>query len=211
MLPAVALDAERPEPEAMRRPPRSLRERLIDRGLLARAYLFLGPLEAIAAMAAFFFVLGSGGWVYGQPLGPSDFLYSQGTTACLSTIIIMQVVNVFLCRSERASGFSLAVFNNRLIWAGIALALALILLIDYSPLGNRLFGTSPIGNRVWLFAIPFAVVMLALEELRKWLVRRAGSGRSKGRELISSLLKPHTVLGYVGGIFLRRRDPGLSK
>ena len=86
--------------------PLAPKERLIDWPLLARSYLFLGMLEAAAAMAAFFFVLAGGGWVYGQLLPPNDPLYLQATTACLSAIIVMQVANVFLCRSERASVFS---------------------------------------------------------------------------------------------------------
>ena len=47
----------------------------------------------------------------------------------------------------------------------------LILLIAYTPSGNALFGTAPIPLSVWLFIIPFALGMLALEELRKWFVR----------------------------------------
>jgi magnesium-transporting ATPase (P-type) len=95
----------------------------------------------------------------------------QATTACLSAIIVMQVVNVFLCRSERESAFAFGLFSNRLIWAGIATELLLILLIDYTPLRNRLFGTAPIVGWIWRFAIPFAVGMQALEELCEWLVR----------------------------------------
>jgi sodium/potassium-transporting ATPase subunit alpha len=84
----------------------------------------------------------------------------------------MQVANVFLCRSERASMFAFGLFSNRMIWVGILTALVLILLIDYTPPGNRLFGTAPIAGRVWLFVMPFAATMLVLDELRKWLVRR---------------------------------------
>lgn len=172
MLPAVALGAEKPEPMAMKQPPRSPKERLIDWSLLLRAYLFLGPLEAVASLAAFFFVLGGGGWFYGQMLPPSAPLYRQATTACLSAIIIMQVVNVFLCRSPRMSVFSSILLSNRLIGMGIAAALALILLINYTPLGNDIFGTLPLAGSVWLFTIPFALGMLTLEEMRKWLVRK---------------------------------------
>jgi hypothetical protein len=87
----------------MQQPPRSRRERLIDGPLFVRSYLFLGPPEAAAAVAAFFLVLGSGGWVYGQLLPPDDLLYVQAATACLSAIVVMQTANVFPCRSERAS------------------------------------------------------------------------------------------------------------
>jgi len=59
-----------------------------------------------------------------------------------------------------------------LILVGIGAELLLILAIDYTRWGNQLFGTAPIGLDVWLFVIPFAVGMLILEELRKYLARR---------------------------------------
>ena len=65
-LPALGLGAEKPDPETMQQPPRPLAERLLNWGLSARAYLFLGPLEALGAMAAFFFVLRDGDWHYGK-------------------------------------------------------------------------------------------------------------------------------------------------
>jgi calcium-translocating P-type ATPase len=173
MLPAVALGAEKPEPQAMRRPPRSMKQRLVNWRLLARSYLFLGLMEAVAAMATFFFVLLSSGWVYGQSLALNDPLYLQATTACLSAVIVMQVANVFLCRSEDASAFSFGLFSNRLIWAGVLVELVLILLIDYTPWGNQLFGTAPIAGHVWLFVLPFASAMFVVEELRKWLMSRS--------------------------------------
>ena len=65
--------------------------------------------------------------------------------------------------------------SNRLILAGIATEILLIALIDYTPWGHALFGTAPIALAVWLFIIPFALGMVALEELRKWLVRARSS------------------------------------
>ena len=46
-----------------------------------------------------------------------------------------------------------------------------VLLIDDTPWGNALFGTASLPWSVWLFIIPFALAMLTLEDLRKWLVR----------------------------------------
>jgi sodium/potassium-transporting ATPase subunit alpha len=103
MLPALALGAEKPDPAVMQRPPRARGERLLSWGLIARAYLFLGVLEAAAAMLAFFFVLDAAGWHYGQLLDRFDPVYLQATSACLATIVVMQVINVFLCRHPRRS------------------------------------------------------------------------------------------------------------
>ncbi len=172
MLPALALGAEKPDADTMVRPPRPCRERLLNWGALLRAYLFLGVLEAVAAMAAFFFVLHGGGWQSGVTLGMHENLYLQATTACLSAIIAMQVVNVFLCRHPSLSTFSRTHRRNRLIWYGIISELLLLMLIDYTPWGNALFGTAPIDGKVWLYIIAFMPAMLLIEELRKWLVRR---------------------------------------
>ncbi|HEY0665313.1 MAG TPA: cation-transporting P-type ATPase [Gallionella sp.] len=177
MLPALALGAEKPDPDVMRRPPRPRCERLLNGGLLLRAYLFLGPLEAVAGMAAFFFVLQGAGWQYGTALGLHDHLYLQATTACLSAIIAMQVVNVFLCRHPALSAFSRGHRFNRLIAWGIAFELLLLALIVYTPWGNALFGTAPLAAEVWLFIAPFGICMLLLEEGRKALVR--GSDKPK--------------------------------
>ncbi len=171
MFPALALGAEKPAPQIMKQPPRSSQERLLNAALVARAYLFLGLMQAIAAMSAYFFVLHQGGWHWGDPLARQDFLYRQATTACLSAIIVMQVVNVFICRSRRQSVFSFGFFSNPLIWLGICIEIVLILLIDYTPAGNLIFGTAPIPPVVWLFVIPFAVGILGIEEFRKWLMR----------------------------------------
>jgi len=172
MLPALALGAEKPESRIMSNPPRSSGERLWNRALIYRAYLFLGVMEAAAAMAVFFFVLRGGGWTYGQELAWDDPLYLRATTGCLSAIIVMQIVNVFLCRSDRESVFSSGLLTNRWILTGIGVETALILLIDYTPWGNRTFGTAPIPGDVWIQVLPFALAMLLLEESRKAWVKR---------------------------------------
>ena len=117
---------------------------------------------------------------------PQDPLYLQATTACLSAIIVMQIVNVFLCRSVARSVFSTGVLGNWLIVAGVILEIAVLVVFNYSPWANSILGTAPLPGSVWLFLVPFAAGMLILEELRKWLARgklvenfsRRGSGAS---------------------------------
>jgi len=169
MLPALALGAERPTKEVMKKPPRPAGERLLNLKILSRAYLFLGPVEALAGLAGFFYVLNSGGW-QGEMLSTNNTLYMQATTACLTAIIVTQIANVFACRSFTDSIFSIGFFSNKLIFIGIAFELALQLFIVYHPLGNAIFSTSPIPVTVWLVLIPFAVILFAAEEARKFIV-----------------------------------------
>jgi hypothetical protein len=83
----------------------------------------------------------------------------------------MQVVNVYLCRSQSDSAFSRSPFDNRLIAGGVVLEIGLILLISYTPAGNAVFGTAPIEAHVWLTVLPFALGMLAFDEARKAFYR----------------------------------------
>ncbi len=172
MVPALALGAERPHGEVMRRPPRPRRERLLSWPLLARAYLFLGPLEALGAMAAFFYVLHQGGWHYGEQLPPFSPLYLQATTACLMAIVLAQMVNLFVCRHPQLPVWRFPLLENPLLWVGLAVELSLILLIVYTPWGNGLFGTAPLAMGIWLYALPFALLLGIAEETRKALLRR---------------------------------------
>jgi magnesium-transporting ATPase (P-type) len=173
MLPALALGAEPPHRGIMQRPPRPAREPLVTWPLLARAYLWLGMLQAAASMAVFFFVLHHGGWRYGEMPSATDPLYLQATTACLAAIVVAQVVNVFLCRHSRESALRFRLADNPLLLAGIAVEVALILAIVYTPVGNAAFGTRALPPEPWFLMIALALGIGLLEELRKAVFSKA--------------------------------------
>ncbi|MBI4699423.1 MAG: cation-transporting P-type ATPase [Nitrospirae bacterium] len=167
ILPALALGTEKPSPGVMQLPPRGPDERLLHFKILGRAYLFLGPIEALAGLFGFFYVLKAGGWQWGTMLPSDNALYMQATTACLGGIIVSQIGNVFACRSYKESIFRLGFFSNKLILFGIAFELMLSFFIIYHPWGNKIFGTAPIGFNIWLILIPFSILLLLAEEIRK--------------------------------------------
>lgn len=173
MVPALALGAEPPDRGLMQQPPRPPEERLLSWPLLARAYLWLGMLEAAAALTAFFLVLFMGGWSYGESIGPGESLYLRATTACFAAIVAAQAANLFSCRHPRESVFRMSYSGNRLLWLGLAVEFVLMLLIVYTPLGNRLFGTQPFDPLFWLPMVVLALACGVLEELRKRLVAPA--------------------------------------
>lgn len=170
-LTALGLGTERAGVEVMRLPPRPHGTRLLSLALAFRAYFFLGPIEAAAAMAAFFFVLLGGGWQWGAIPPADDLLYRQATTACLSAIIVLQIVDVFLCRSSVHSAFTRSALGNPLILWGVVLELVLLVTAVYTPIGHALLGTASVPAMLWLFLVPFALVMIAAEEARKAVVR----------------------------------------
>ncbi len=172
MLPALALGAEKPTPGLMKKPPRSTKERLLSIPVILRAYLFLGPIEAVACMFGFFWVLYAGGWTWSTFIAPDAVLYMQATTACLTAIVVAQMANVFACRSSNEPLLTLGFFTNRLIFAGIAFELLLQMFIVYHPLGNKIFATRPIPFNTWAVLIPFALFLLFFDELRKLFLKK---------------------------------------
>src|SRR5512139_1529059 len=181
LVPALALGAEPPEAGIMDRPPRKLSEHAITPALLVRAYLFLGLIQSAAAMAAFYFLFWRGGyrgmWTGLPSSGP---LYRTATAMTLAAVVATQIGNLFAQRTTRASLFRAGLPANRLLWAGIAVEISLLLAIVYLPPLQRLFGTAGIPLEGWLFILPFAPALLLADEARKAIVRRREKIRSTG-------------------------------
>lgn len=164
-------------------PPHPSDERLLNRALITRAYLFLCPIEALAAMSGFFHVLFKGGWVWGTALAASDVLYRKATTACMTGIVVTQVANGMVCRTARESVSKIGFFTNRLLLAGIVFEIVLQIILVYTPIGQTLLALAPIPLSEWLFLIPFAILLFAAEEGRKRMLRqRANSYTTKASE-----------------------------
>lgn len=188
MLPALALGAEPPAAGTMDRPPRLRSEHVITGGLLVRAFLWLGMLESLAALGAFYAVYWSQGY-WGQllDLPGSGLLYQAATTATLAAVVLAQVGNLFVHRADERSifksllpagkGFAVALpgnaeaphrpDRNSLVWIGITVELALLAAIIYLPWLQGVFGTTPFPMRCWLVLALYAPAIILADELRK--------------------------------------------
>ncbi|HEY5132443.1 MAG TPA: HAD-IC family P-type ATPase, partial [Candidatus Krumholzibacteriaceae bacterium] len=176
-LPALALGSEKPEPGIMDRPPRPRTKGIVDRAVLYRGYVFFGLLNSAAVLGAYFIVLHHGGWIFGQQLEPNDItfanpLHLQAMTVLFAGIVVMQIANVFGCRSDTFSSFKLGFFRNRLILWGILFELAFLAFLVYTPFCQRVFQTTAIGWGAWVMITAFMVAIFFLEELRKWFLLR---------------------------------------
>lgn len=139
----------------------------------------LGPLLRAAALCNNAHLVpppGPGGeWsVVGDPT-EAALLAAAGKAATMTFagIVMMQVGNVFACRTEETSLFRIGVLGNRLIIWGVLFELVFTCLLIYIPACQPLFGTAPLGWRDWLLFLPFIPLPVLAEEARKALVRRA--------------------------------------
>ncbi|MBU1671205.1 MAG: cation-transporting P-type ATPase [Actinobacteria bacterium] len=188
LIPALALGTEHPEPGIMRRPPRSQKERLLSTRLLARAYGFLGPIEAVCSLAAFFLVYWLAGWRPAMGIAAMELsfgaAYAMATTACLGTIVSTQIGNGFACRTERESIFKVGFTTNRFYLLGILSEILILLVFVYLPPFKGLFELQAPAGWVWLFMAAMAPLPLVADEIRKYFVRRkrAHGTRKAGAE-----------------------------
>jgi len=172
LLPALGLGSELPEVDVMSEKPRPRDERLLTRNMLIRSYGVVGMVEAAAGFFSYFVVLYNGGWYWGQHLASDDVLYKTAITAFFASIIICQITNVIICRTRRQSLLSVNMFDNRLILLGIVSELVLLGVISYIPAANIFFGTAPLSWWHFLLSVPFALVILFADELRRSLLRK---------------------------------------
>lgn len=176
MLPALGLGTEPPEETIMDQPPRDPNERLLNRRVLVKAFLWYGLMASIVAMAGYFLVNLLAGWP-GIPLAglgnDSDPVYIQATTMTLAGIIFAQIGQVMNCRTETTSVFKIGLFSNRRILIGIVFEVVLLVILTTFPPLQGVFHTAPLAWQDYAFLCCIPPVVIAIEEIRKaWLRRR---------------------------------------
>ncbi len=193
MFPALALGMEKPEPDVMKRPPRRRNQPLIDRGLLWRAFGWLGMIEAALCFAGFLSIFVLSGHVdeIGLPFlaqlsVPITWRLSLsfgeailvGTTVYHAGVVTAQVGNALACRSDHLRSSSLGWLSNPYIWIGIMIELLAILAMIYIPFIARIFNHVPLPGWFWFGLALNAPVLYSLEWIRKLMHR----GLSKKRQ-----------------------------
>ncbi len=176
-LPALALGVEKPEPGIMDVPPRQKGKGVINKTVLFRGYIVLGLLNAAAVLFAYYFVLYQGGWKPGMQLEPNDTTFTNplhlaAMTTVFVGIVVMQIANIFACRSEKHSAFKLGFLNNKLILWGIIFELVVVWVIIYTPFFQEIFNTTGLGWQQWAVLAVLMVIVFFLEELRKVVSRK---------------------------------------
>jgi potassium/sodium efflux P-type ATPase len=171
-VPALALGTEKPEKGIMNRLPRSRKNGLVDKALLARGYLILGMSNAFFVMLAYFITLWRGGWKPGEKLSSSpevidNPLHLKATTVVFAGIVVLQIGTLFAVRSETQSSIKLGFFSNHLILYGVLLAIALTSAIVYVPFLQKIFSTTGLDLFDWSMLVVFMVAVLLIEEFRK--------------------------------------------
>lgn len=167
IIPSMALGQEKPDAQTMQEKPRDRTQGLLTFPLIAHSYLFLGLIEAAFSLSLFFWVLFAGGWEWGQEMASADPLYRSATGIALSSILLMQIGNLFGRRSRTGSGIERRAFQNPLIVIGILFEAAFSWAILYVPVVNTVLGTAPVDPSVYAVAWLGVPLIFGLDYMRK--------------------------------------------
>ncbi|HEX2883740.1 MAG TPA: cation-translocating P-type ATPase, partial [Candidatus Limnocylindria bacterium] len=162
--PALALGFEAPPPDVMRRPPRRLTDRVIDRDMQV-GVVFVGSVMALATLLTLDLFL-PGGLIAGS----HELDYAR--TAAFTVLVLAQLFNAFNSRSDRTSSLP-TLFTNYRLWGAVAISLVLQVAVVYLPLLNAGFGTVPLSLTDWLLCTLIASTVLWADELKKLLMPKA--------------------------------------
>jgi magnesium-transporting ATPase (P-type) len=160
--PALAMGVEPPPDDVMSRPPRGIRDRVIDRRMQV-GIGYVGFVMAIVTLLALDLRL-PGGLVDGS----GDIV--EARTMAFTTLVLAQLFNCFNARSDETSAFH-HMFTNRLLWAAIGLSLALQVAVVHLGFLNRAFDTTPLTGADWVICVALGSAVLWADEARKLVTR----------------------------------------
>ena len=171
VMPALALGAEPPEPGIMDRPPRPPSERLFS-AVVVRRFLFLGIIQSIGVVFAFFWRIHSAHLGFGA-FTTHNATYREAITMTQAGIVISQFFNGFAVRTDEQSVFKVGLLSNRPLVLAEFFGLGIISAISYLAPLQSVFHTAPLTVTDWLMLGAFGLALLVADELRKAYVRRS--------------------------------------
>jgi P-type Ca2+ transporter type 2C len=156
--PALALGVDPPPDDVMRRPPRRLADRVIDRAMWV-GIAWVGLVMALVTLVALDLRL-DGGFLGGS--GDID----EARTMAFTTLVLAQLFNCFNARSDRTTAFR-HLFTNKWLFGAIALSSVLQVAVVQAAFLGDAFDTVPLALDDWLICISLASVVLWADELKK--------------------------------------------
>jgi P-type Ca2+ transporter type 2C len=160
--PALALGVDPADPTVMERPPRPRSEKVIT-GRMWAGILFVGAVMASATL-----LMLDAGLPGGLIDRPGNMRYAQ--TLAFTTLVLLQLFNIFNSRSDEQSAF-VKPFRNRWLLVAVGASLFLHAVAVYVPVMQKAFSTTALTWNDWVLCAGVASSVLWLRELSKLILR----------------------------------------
>lgn len=92
-------------------------------------------------------------------------------TLAVNVFVFGEMFYLFNCRSMTQPIWSLGLFNNPLLWVGVAIMILLQLLYTYMPVFNTVFQSAPMGFKEWGMVLFTSLVIFVVVEIEKKISR----------------------------------------
>jgi len=150
-LPALALGMDPPEKDIMMMKPREAKESVFSRGLGIRI-IIVGFLMAMGTLGSYVFALSYG-------------TLEKARTVAFATLVMVELIHAFECRSERNLIFEIGVFTNPYLVLAVLISFLLFLATIYIPLLNVVFKTTVLAGFDWLVVVFFSSIEFVFNNL----------------------------------------------
>ncbi|GBM11727.1 Sodium/potassium-transporting ATPase subunit alpha [Araneus ventricosus] len=200
VFPAICIGFEKEEDNIMlREPKRRKDDRLFSLRMMFVSYLQYGIWQTMVAYLNNFLIIAEDGFPPSMVFGikrawdskaindlPDQYnqewtyyhrkrLEDLGQTAFFNTVVIMQLFNAVMCKTLKNSIFQQGM-GNWYLNCSLVFSLLIAVTVVYTPYFNRFFRMVPLPVKLWFVPVPFALWLFAIEEVRKWYMRRLGPG-----------------------------------
>lgn len=206
LLPAISLAYEQAESDLMKRKPRNpYTDRLVTDRLIGFAYGQIGFIQAAGGFFTYFVIMAENGFLpdrlfnlrgpwdnkyinnledsYGQEWTYADRkkLESACQSAFFVSIVIVQWACLLICKTRKNSLFQQGMRNRQLNFS-LFFETALAAFLCYCPGMDKVLKMQSIKFLWWLPALPFSLIILCYDEVRKLIMRRLPPGNWVERE-----------------------------
>jgi len=97
-------------------------------------------------------------------------------TAYFVAVVFCKAFTALACKTRRLSLFQQGVRNNTFLLYAIVFETCIAICIVYIPPLNTVFSTRPLWGGHWFMGVPWALLLLGYDELRKWALRKWPGG-----------------------------------
>ncbi|ACL04615.1 ATPase, P-type (transporting), HAD superfamily, subfamily IC [Desulfatibacillum aliphaticivorans] len=101
---------------------------------------------------------------------------SLARTLAVNVFVFGEMFYLFNCRSITRPVWTLGLFSNMFLWAGVGIMTALQLLFTYAPFMNSIFQSAPMGWTEWGMVFANSLLIYLVVEMEKWVRRRKAEG-----------------------------------